>query len=71
MTGPEPLDWRDAPDGVLAFARGRTSVWVNFGPDDVALPAGTRAVVRSGPGPDGVLPVDSAAWLVPVQGEDR
>jgi alpha-glucosidase len=71
MTGPEPLEWRDAPDGVLAFARGRTSVWVNFGPDDVALPAGMRAVVRSGPGPDGVLPVDSAAWLVPGEGEDR
>jgi alpha-glucosidase len=71
MTGPEPLEWRSAPDGVLAFVRGRTSVWVNFGPDDVALPAGMRAVVRSGPGPDGVLPVDAAAWLVPGEEEDR
>jgi alpha-glucosidase len=43
---------------------------VNFGPDDVPLPAGLHAVVRSGPGPDGVLPVDTAAWLVPDE-EDR
>ena len=67
MAGPEPLEWREAPDGVLAFARGTTLVWVNFGPDEVALPAGTRAVLHSGPGPgpDGVLAVDTAAWLVP------
>ena len=65
MTGPAPLVWRAAPDGVLAFARGTTEVWVNFGPDDVALPAGVRTVVRSGPAPDGVLPVDTAAWFVP------
>ena len=71
MTGPEPLEWREAPDGVLAFARGTTLVWVNFGPVDVALPAGMRVVVRSGPCPDGVLPVDTAAWLVPREGEDR
>jgi alpha-glucosidase len=70
LTGPEPLEWCGAPDGVLAFARGTTVVWVNFGPDDVPLPAGLRAVVRSGPGPDGVLPVDTAAWLVPDE-EDR
>jgi len=71
MTGPEPLEWREAPDGVLAFARGTALVWVNFGPDDVVLPAGMRAVVRSGPGPDGVLPTDTAAWLVPGDEEDR
>jgi alpha-glucosidase len=67
MTGPEPLEWREAPAGVLAFARGRTTVWVNFGPDDVALPPGLRTVVRSSPGPDGVLPPDTAAWLVPAE----
>jgi alpha-glucosidase len=70
LTGPEPVEWCGAPAGVLAFARGTTVVWVNFGPDDVVLPAGMRAVVRSGPGPDGVLPVDTAAWLVPDE-EDR
>ncbi|MFQ1002062.1 glycoside hydrolase family 13 protein [Modestobacter sp. SSW1-42] len=63
MTG--PLVWHEAPEGVLAFARGTTVVWVNFGPDDVPLPAGRRVVLASGPAPDGVLPVDTAAWLVP------
>jgi hypothetical protein len=31
-----------------------------------------RTVVRSGPGPDGVLPVDTAAWFVPgEEGEEQ
>lgn len=66
MAAPHPLVWEQAPDGVLAFARGGTRVWVNFGPADVALPAGARVLVRSGPAPDGVLPVDAAAWLAPA-----
>ena len=63
MTGPEPLRWSEAPAGVLAFTRGATSVWVNFGPAAVALPGGVRVLLRSGPGPEGVLPVDTAAWF--------
>lgn len=51
------------------FARGGTVVRVNFALDDVALPAGTPAVLRSRPGSDGVLPVDIAAWLVPARAD--
>ncbi|NAZ75980.1 DUF3459 domain-containing protein [Kineococcus sp. T13] len=63
LTGPEPLRWCEAPDGVLAFRRGRVLVQVNFGPAAVALPPGARLLLRSGPAPEGVLPVDTAAWL--------
>ena len=66
MTGPEPLEWLSAPEGVLAFARGAAQCWVSFGPDDVALPEGWRVVVSSRPGVDAVLPPDTAVWLVPV-----
>jgi alpha-glucosidase len=67
MTGPDPLQWCPAPDGVLAFTRGTTVVWVNFGPEEVRLPTGLRVVLCSGPAPEGLLPVDTAAWLVPEE----
>ena len=66
-----PLAWSAAPDGVLAFTRGTTAVWVNFGPAAVALPAGLRVALRSGPAPEGSLPVDTAAWLVPDEEGSR
>ncbi|QXG77561.1 glycoside hydrolase family 13 protein [Modestobacter sp. L9-4] len=69
MTG--PLEWCPTDDGLLAFARGTTVVWVNFGPDAVPLPAGMRIALASGPAPDGVLPVDTAAWLVPDEEDPR
>ncbi|MBB2902462.1 alpha-glucosidase [Kineococcus radiotolerans] len=67
MAAADPLRWDEAPEGVLAYARGTTRVWVNFGPGDVELPAGVEVLVRSGPGPGGVLPVDTAAWFVPAR----
>ena len=42
----------------------RRRVWVNFGPDAVALPAGWTAALRSDAG-DGPLPADAAAILAP------
>jgi alpha-glucosidase len=58
----------DAPEGVLAYERARDGerrrVWVNFGPDAVALPAGWTAALRSDAG-DGPLPADAAAILAP------
>ncbi|SDQ19303.1 glycoside hydrolase family 13 protein [Quadrisphaera sp. DSM 44207] len=68
MTGPEPLQWEDAPAGVLAFRRGSTRVWVAFGPDDVALPPGARVLVASRPGVASVLPADTAVWWAPTDG---
>ncbi|GAA1426420.1 glycoside hydrolase family 13 protein [Microlunatus lacustris] len=57
-----PLHWLPSPPDVLAFRRGSTACWVNFGAEPVALPAG-RLVVSSAPHPDGQLPPDAAAWL--------
>ncbi|OZM80134.1 alpha-amylase family glycosyl hydrolase [Pseudonocardia sp. MH-G8] len=62
----ESLEWaQDAPADVVAFTRpgGWTSI-TNFGTDPVPLPAG-RVVVSSAPLPDGQLPADTTAWLVP------
>jgi alpha-glucosidase len=60
----EHLEWLDAPDGVVAFARhdGWRSV-TNFGTTPVPLPAGTVAVA-SGPLGDGELPGETTVWLV-------
>jgi alpha-glucosidase len=60
----EHLEWLDAPDGVVAFARhdGWRAV-ANFGTSPVAMPAG-RVAIASGPLADGVLPGETTVWLV-------
>jgi alpha-glucosidase len=59
----EPV-WLDSPAQTLAFRRGNVQCWVNTGPSDVTLPPG-RVVLASGPGPEnGMLPTDTAVWLV-------
>ena len=59
----------DAPDGrarLRARPRGdRRRVWLNFGPDAIALPPGWTAALRSDGG-DGPLPADAAAILAPA-----
>ena len=62
MTGAGPLHWLPSPADVLAFRRGTTQCWVNFGVETVPLPAG-RVVVSSAQHPDGQLPPDTAVWL--------
>jgi alpha-glucosidase len=60
----ERLEWLDAPDGVIGFARhdGWRS-FTNFGTTPVPLPPGTVAVA-SGPLGDGELPGETTVWLV-------
>jgi alpha-glucosidase len=48
---------------VLSFARGPYAVVLNCGDSPVDLPAG-EVVVSSGPLADGVLPADTAVWLL-------
>lgn len=59
------LRWReDMPDTVVAFDRepGFTCV-VNFGPEDVALPAGTVILASGHITPDGQLAADTSVWI--------
>jgi alpha-glucosidase len=57
------LSWVDAGAGVLAFDRGPAfRCLVNFGPEPVALPAGSRVLLASEPC-DGALPPDTATWV--------
>ncbi len=60
------VDWLEAPESVLAFARGEAQCWVNTGPADIALPDGFSVILASQPRVGSVLPPDSAAWLVPA-----
>jgi alpha-glucosidase len=60
----------DAPDGVLAYERAegddRRRVWVNFGRDAVALPAGWSVQLATA-GDGDVLAPDAAAILEPAR----
>ena len=55
--------WLDAPEGVLAFARGAGfRCVVNL--SDAPVPTGDGEVLlASGPLADGLLPIDTAAWI--------
>jgi len=67
LAGAGPLRWLDAPSpDVLALAREGTDLqcWVNLGDGPAALPEGCRVLVSSGPVEGGVLPADTAAWVV-------
>jgi alpha-glucosidase len=64
--GDGDLEWLDAPDGALAFARypGFACV-VNVSADPVPSPEGTELRLCSGPlTDDGRVPHDTAAWFV-------
>ncbi|HEY5821717.1 MAG TPA: glycoside hydrolase family 13 protein [Propionibacteriaceae bacterium] len=62
MADAGPLTWLPSPPDVLAFTRGTTQCWVNFGSDVVPLPPG-RVVLSSAHRAAGVLPPDTAVWL--------
>ena len=62
--GDGALRWLDAPEGVLAFARGeRFACLLNLSGGAVALPPHDGVLLASGPLERGLLPPDSAAWL--------
>ncbi|WP_338092016.1 glycoside hydrolase family 13 protein [Leifsonia aquatica] len=62
--GDGPFTWLDAPEGVLAFARGDRFVSVtNLSAVPVPLPDNTAILLSSSPLDDGLLPPDSTAWL--------
>ena len=62
--GDGPLTWADAPEGVLAFARGGAFLNVtNLSAEPVALPAHAAILLSSSPLDGGMLPPDSTAWL--------
>ena len=61
--------WIDAPDGVLAFARGDDVVSVtNLSTATVDLPASGTVLLASAPLEGGRLPTDTTAWLRPHPG---
>ena len=69
VLGPSPvrkdLTWVDAPEGVLHLRRGEGfECVVNFSPEPVTLPEGVEVALSSGPVVDGLLPTDTAAWLL-------
>ena len=59
----ESFDWVPTEPGCLAFRRGRVLVVINFGPESAFLPEG-RALVASDSLESGVLPADTAAWIL-------
>jgi len=62
--GDGALTWREAPDGVLLFARDPGLVCaVNLSDSPYPLPDHERVLLASEPLRDGRLPVDAAAWL--------
>ncbi len=64
FAGLHPLAWMGSPAETLALRRGDVECWVNTGASDVPLPQG-QILLTSGPGTDtGVLPVDTAVWVV-------
>jgi alpha-glucosidase len=60
----DEVEWYGAPEGCLAFRRGNGLICaLNASADGVPLPPG-EVVLSSGPLEDGVLPPDTAVWLV-------
>jgi alpha-glucosidase len=57
------LEWIDDGGTVLAFRNGGVTVVVNMGDASVPLPAG-RVLVASDELPGGLLPPDTAVWLI-------
>jgi alpha-glucosidase len=57
------LTWLGAPEGVVAFQRGRLTCWTNAGDAPVTMPQGSVLLHSHPAAPADVLPPDSCAWL--------
>ena len=57
------MRWLPSPDGVLAFARGGHSCYLNLSANPVALPADAAVLLASQPLTAGELAPDTAVWL--------
>jgi alpha-glucosidase len=65
--GDGPMHWLDAPDNVLAFARGTGVVCVvNLSRVAVPLPVPGQVLLASGSVDGDLLPTDTAVWLRPA-----
>nr|BFE78682.1 hypothetical protein GCM10020093_012830 [Planobispora longispora] len=66
LTADDPVDWTADGDGRLVADRaGRFTLVLAMGDDPVRLPPG-RLLLAGGPlTGDGLLPPDTAAWLLP------
>jgi alpha-glucosidase len=65
VLGDGDIEWLPAPEGVLAFGRGSAfACVVNLSSEPVTLPVDGTVVLSSGSMPDGLLPTDTAAWVV-------
>ncbi|MBC9715045.1 alpha-glucosidase [Streptomyces sp. TRM66268-LWL] len=63
---PETLQWLDAGPDTVCFARpSGMQCLVNAGTEPVALPAGMRVVLASGPLEEDGVPGDTTVWLAP------
>ncbi|NUR28916.1 MAG: glycoside hydrolase family 13 protein [Catenulispora sp.] len=61
---PAPLEWLEAPAGVLAFRRGDIACYANLSDAAVEIPEGYQVLVSSEPlETPRVLPIDVAVWL--------
>ena len=65
----DSVDWLDAPQGTLAFARGADGLRcvLNAGTNPIPLPDG-ELILTSAPLVDGELAPNAAAWIVPSSG---
>jgi alpha-glucosidase len=70
LQGAEELEWLDAADAVLHFARpGGWHSITNFGATSVAVPPGS-VVIATGALDGGRLPADTTAWLLETDHEE-
>jgi alpha-glucosidase len=60
--GADAVAWVDAPDGVLAFARGEVQCWLNAGDNAVPMPPG-EVLLGSDRVSGDSLPPSSAVWI--------
>lgn len=65
FTTDEVIEWLDAPPGVIGLRRGSgAECWLNVSGAAMPLDPAREILLSSGPLADGVLPANTAVWLV-------